>query len=40
MRNSMFKFELVSSEGDSLESLEKNKCNWQPGETISGPLCW
>jgi hypothetical protein len=36
MRDSMFKFELVSPEGDSLGSLQTNEANWEAGETLIG----
>jgi hypothetical protein len=36
MRDSMFRFELVSPEGDSLGSFETNESNWQAGETLVG----
>jgi hypothetical protein len=36
MRDSMFKFELVSPEGDSLGSLQTNEANWEAGETLTG----
>ena len=32
----MFRFELVSSDGDSLGSFETNEPQWQVGETLIG----
>jgi hypothetical protein len=31
-----FRFELVSSEGDTLDSIETNEANWQAGDTVIG----
>jgi hypothetical protein len=29
-----FKFELVSSDGDTVGSIETNEGNWQPGDAV------
>jgi len=31
-----FRFKLLGSDGDTLDSIETNEVNWQPGATIVG----